>query len=205
MKFGYRHKQHSGIHTGRSAHASAIPDQSSLGNRRDRGDRGPRHAFGHGGGGRERRRMFDSGELRLLLLLLLEASPRHGYDIIREIENRTGGEYSPSPGVVYPTLTHLEELGFATGQTSEATKRLFTITEAGLAHLNENRASAEAAAARLETVRRKREAVESGPVFRAMGNLKTVLRQRLADAEDKQILFDVAEIIDEAARKIERL
>jgi len=204
MKFGCRHKQYSGIHTGRSAHASAVSDQSALGSRRGRGDRGPRDTFGHGSG-RERRRMFDSGELRLLLLLLLEVGPRHGYDIIREIENRTGGEYSPSPGVVYPTLTYLEELGFASGQTSEATKRLYTITEAGLAHLNENRAGAEAAAARLESVRRKREAVDSGPVFRAMGNLKTVLRQRLADAGDKQVLFDVAEIIDEAARKIERL
>jgi DNA-binding PadR family transcriptional regulator len=191
MKPGYTHTRQSGVRSVCSPNTSSVSERSSLGN--------PRHRRGSG------RRMFDSGELRLLLLLLLEAGPRHGYDIIREIENRTGGEYSPSPGVVYPTLTHLEELGFAAGQASEATKRLYAITEAGLTHLNENRAGAEVAAARLETVRKKREAVDSGPVFRAMGNLKTVLRERLVDAGDKQVLFDVAEIIDEAARKIERL
>lgn len=149
--------------------------------------------------------MFDSGELRLLILLLLEGEPRHGYDLIREIETRTGGEYSPSPGVVYPTLTHLEELDFVEGRASDASKRLYAITGAGRVHLDENRAGAEAAAARLDVVRKRREAVDSGPVFRAMGNLKTVLRQRLTNCDDRQVLFDAAEIIDEAARKIERL
>jgi DNA-binding PadR family transcriptional regulator len=157
------------------------------------------------GGGRGRRRMFDNGELRLVLLLLMEGEPRHGYDLIREIETRTGGAYSPSPGIVYPTLTLLEDVGQIEARAAQGSKKLYAITETGLAHLAENRADAEAALARLEQLRRKGEAFDVGPVFRAMGNLKSVLQQRLADPADKQLLFSVADVIDEAAHKIERL
>jgi len=151
--------------------------------------------------------MFESGELRLVMLLLLEAEPRHGYDIIREIESRTGGAYAPSPGVVYPTLTLLEDVGQV--QQAEAQgeggKKLYAITDAGKANLTENRAAAEQALARLEALRRRGEALDAGPVMRAMANLRTALQQRVANAADKELLFAVADLIDEAARKIERL
>jgi DNA-binding PadR family transcriptional regulator len=149
--------------------------------------------------------MFDAGELRLVLLLLMEAQPRHGYDIIREIETRTGATYAPSPGIVYPTLTLLEELGQIEAAVSDGAKRLFTLTAAGQAHLDENRAQAEAALARLDSLGEDSSQRETGPVWRAMQNLKTVLEQRLTTPQDKQILFDAADLIDEAARKIERL
>ena len=149
--------------------------------------------------------MFEGGELRLVMLLLMEAEPRHGHDLIREIETRTGGAYAPSPGVVYPTLTLLEEIGQVEARASEGAKKLFAITPAGRRHLNDNRAEAEAALARLDALRRKDEALDAGPVFRAMSNLKAALRPRLADAPDKELLFSVADAIDEAARKIERL
>jgi DNA-binding PadR family transcriptional regulator len=149
--------------------------------------------------------MFDSGELRLVLLLLLEKQPRHGYDFIREIEERTGGAYAPSPGVVYPTLTLLEDLGQIEETKSEGPKRLFAITAAGRAHLEERRAEAEATMARLSALGAENSRIDSGPIWRAMQNLKSVLRQRLSGAQDKQTLFDVAELLDEAARKIERL
>ncbi|MHB8284929.1 MAG: PadR family transcriptional regulator [Caulobacteraceae bacterium] len=163
--------------------------------------------FGRGGGGRGggRRRMFDAGELRLVLLLLMEVQPRHGYDIIREIETRTGAAYAPSPGIVYPTLTLLEELGQIEAAASDGAKRLFTLTATGQAHLDENRAQAEAALARLDLLGQDLSQRETGPVWRAMQNLKTVLEQRLTAAAEKQILFDAADLIDEAARKIERL
>ncbi|WP_084484780.1 PadR family transcriptional regulator [Methylosinus sp. LW3] len=170
---------------------------------------GGRHGFGPGegerGGGRGRRRMFEGGELRLVILLLLESEPRHGYDVIREIETRTGGAYAPSPGIVYPTLTLLEELGQVEVQPTEGAKKLYAITDAGKAHLAENRKEAETALARLEELRARSAGVDTGPVFRAMGNLKTVLQQRLVGAPDKELLFQVADLIDEAARKIERL
>ena len=168
-----------------------------------------RRGFGggrrHGGEGRGRRRMFEGGELRLVMLLLIEQEPRHGYDIIREIEARTGGAYAPSPGVIYPTLTLLEETGMIQAQASEGAKKLFAVTEAGRGELARSRAEAEAALARLEALRKRGEAVDMGPVFRAMTNLKNVLQQKALDAGNKEQLFAVAEIIDEAARRIERL
>ena len=169
-----------------------------------------RHGFGRRGGGdpgegRGRRRMFEGGELRLVMLLLMETEPRHGYDVIREIETRTGGAYAPSPGIVYPTLTLLEEIGHAEARVSEGAKKLYAITPTGLAELNENRSEAEAALARLHALARKDEALDTGPVFRAMSNLKAALRQRLMGEPAKQLLFSVADAIDEAARKIERL
>jgi DNA-binding PadR family transcriptional regulator len=149
--------------------------------------------------------MFESGELRLVLLLLLEDQPRHGYDFIREIEERTGGAYTPSPGVVYPTLTMLEELGQIEQTGADGPKRLFAITPAGLAQLEEGRTEATAALARLDALGAETSRVDSGPVRRAMMNLDAVLKQRLSGSQDKDVLFNVAELIDDAARKIERL
>jgi DNA-binding PadR family transcriptional regulator len=149
--------------------------------------------------------MFEAGELRLVLLLLLESQPRHGYDFIREIEERTSGAYAPSPGVVYPTLTMLDDLGHIAETQSDGAKRLYSITPAGRTHLDERRSEAEAALARLDALGAENSRTEAGPVWRAMQNLKAVLRQRLSGSQDKQTLFDVAELLDEAARKIERL
>ena len=87
-------------------------------------------------------KMLASGDLRLIILALLSEKPRHGYEIIKAIEEHSSGVYSPSPGMVYPALTYLEELGYAASE-SEGTKKLYRITEAGTAHLNENRASVE--------------------------------------------------------------
>lgn len=83
-------------------------------------------------------RMLASGDLRLVALFFIEAQPRHGYDLIKAIEEKTSGLYSPSPGVVYPALTFLEEAGYVTSAT-EGNKKLYTITEEGRTHLSENR------------------------------------------------------------------
>ena len=84
----------------------------------------------------------------------------------------------------------------------EGARKLYAVTEAGLAFLTENEREAEAALARLEQLRRRGEALNSGPVFRAMSNLKAALQQRLANKPDKQLIFSVADAIDEAARKM---
>jgi len=122
---------------------------------RDRGWQFGRHGFrgfgsgfgGFGGsfapggkGGRMFRagKMLADGDLRLIVLALLEDGPRHGYDIIKALEERSHGMYSPSPGVVYPTLTFLEEAGY-TSATSEGNKKVYAITDTGRAHLDENR------------------------------------------------------------------
>ncbi|HTP50307.1 MAG TPA: PadR family transcriptional regulator [Anaeromyxobacteraceae bacterium] len=96
------------------------------------------------GGGRGFRaaRMLASGDLQLIVLVLLEERPRHGYDIIKELEERSSGIYAPSPGVVYPALTYLEEVEYAVAE-AEGNKKLYAITDAGKAYLAKNRAVAD--------------------------------------------------------------
>jgi DNA-binding PadR family transcriptional regulator len=204
MKFERHHSF--GFHRDGGCHRGMgeSPGREGLGRRTFEGGgrRGGRGLEGRGGG---RHRMFNNGELRLVLLLLLESEPRHGYDLIREIETRTGGAYSPSPGIVYPTLTYMEELGQVAVASTEGPRKLYSITEPGKTCLAESRTEAEVALARLDQLRRRTEAVDAGPVFRAMNNLKVALNQKLADQPNKELLFAVADAIDEAARKIERL
>ncbi len=180
------------------------------------GGRGFGHGFGHGFGGRrggggrgergERRRMFDSGELRLVLLKLIADEPRHGYDLIRQIEELTGGAYAPSPGVIYPTLTMLDDMGQIEAQQSEGAKKLFAITDAGRAELAANTETVDAAMARLTAVGEETQRTDSASIRRAMGNLRQVLLDRLSDRDlDKAALHDIVALIDEAAQKIERL
>jgi len=83
--------------------------------------------------------MFDQGHLKFVILQLLEEKPRHGYEIIKEIEEKFGGTYSPSPGTVYPTLTLLEDLGYARALPEEGGKKIYEITDEGRAYLAENK------------------------------------------------------------------
>jgi DNA-binding PadR family transcriptional regulator len=169
-----------------------------------RGFGGP---MGRGGRGEGRsRRMFDGGELRLVLLKLIADEPRHGYDLIREIENLTGGAYAPSPGVVYPTITMLDDMGFIEQQQSEGAKKAFAITDAGKAELDANAEQVEALLARLTAIGEERQKTDSSSVRRAMGNLREVLVNRLTAGDvDEDTLHQVVALIDEAAQKIERL
>lgn len=119
--------------------------------------------FGHGGRGGGRGgpgdmfragRMLADGDLKLITLSLLAEAPRHGYDIIKALEERTSGIYSPSPGVVYPTLTFLEEAGYA-ASAADGNKKVFSITEAGQVHLAENREMIDGVLEHLERFGRK--------------------------------------------------
>ena len=160
---------------------------------------------GHGGGF-GRRRMFESAALRLVLLKLVSSEPRHGYDLIREIEALSGGAYAPSPGVVYPTLTMLADMDLAVEQPGEGSRRLFAVTEAGQVHLAEHREEVLEAMARLEALAKLGERTHGAPIRRAMENLKMAIRNRLEkEGADSDTMFDVVALIDDAARKIERL
>lgn len=94
------------------------------------------------GGGLRIGRMLASGDLRLVALYLIEQQPRHGYDIIKAVEEKSAGFYVPSPGVVYPALTFLEEAGYVTSQ-ADGNKKLYAITDEGRAHLESNRKAIE--------------------------------------------------------------
>jgi DNA-binding PadR family transcriptional regulator len=181
------------------------PDHDRRGGRHF-GHRG-RHGFGRDGehGGR-RRRVFDSGELQLVLLKLIADQPRHGYELIRAIEELTGGAYVPSPGVIYPTLTLLQDMGRIEEAQAEGPRKAFAVTADGTAELLAKKPEVEALFARLAQLASMRERTDGGPVRRAMGNLRTVLLDRLGkDGVQSETMHEVAAILDEAARKIERL
>jgi DNA-binding PadR family transcriptional regulator len=169
------------------------------------------HGRGFGGGreGREggrSRRMFDGGELRLVLLKLIADEPRHGYDLIRQIEELTGGAYAPSPGVVYPTITLLDDMGLIEVQQSEGAKKLFAVTDAGTAELEANAEQVAALIARLTSIGEERQKTDATSIRRAMGNLREVLVNRLNSGEvDDEVLNRVVALLDETAQKIERL
>src|SRR6195256_485750 len=115
--------------------------------------RGGRHGMG-GSDFMRARRMLAQGDLRLIALALIAEQPRHGYEIIKVLEDKTAGWYSPSPGIVYPTLTYLEEAGYVTVQADGA-KKLYSITEEGRAHLAENRDFVDAVLERLTAIGEK--------------------------------------------------
>ena len=156
------------------------------------------------GGGRGRGRMFDNGDLRLVVMQLLSERPRHGYEIIKALEERVGGGYSPSPGVVYPTLTLLEELGHASVTDERAGRRLYTLTPDGLTALAVSQRAVAAIFARLENGVASR----GGPppqVVRAMENLAAAVRLRLQGQQANETQIDaIATAIDAAARTVEQ-
>ena len=159
-----------------------------------------------GGRGRERKRMFSGGELRLVLLKLIADQPRHGYELIKAIEEMTGGEYGPSPGIVYPTLTMLEDMGLIAETKSKDTKKVYQATGDGVAHLEENSDEVDELIARLEGHGRHRRRGQRPEIGRAIGNLMTALRNRIAhEGWNEQLLDEVVDILDEAAQRIERV
>ncbi|MEA2999218.1 MAG: hypothetical protein QOK17_1051 [Sphingomonadales bacterium] len=167
--------------------------------------------FGGGGGGaggrRGRRgRMFEAGELRLVLLKLIADQPRHGYDLIRAIEELTHGSYAPSPGVIYPTLTMLQDMGLIEEAAVEGARRPFAITADGQAHLAERAEEVDALIERLTGAGEGKRRAGGRPIQRAVGNLLSALWHRVT-AEDmgEDRLHEIAAILDEAAQKIERL
>jgi len=194
------------------------------------GGRGGFGPFGHGGRGGGRGgpgdvfragRMLADGDLKLIALSLLAEAPRHGYDIIKALEERTSGIYSPSPGVVYPTLTFLEEAGYAVS-SSEGNKKVFSITEAGRAHLEENREAIDGVLEHLERFGRKmakarewfgwnddgedsgrRGRHEKRDRFRALRHRLRAALGDIVDAEDKQA--EAITILENAAEALEAL
>ena len=148
--------------------------------------------------------MFDGGELKFVILALIAEKPRHGYEVIKELGERVGGDYSPSPGVVYPTLTLLEEMGYATASQDEQGRKLYAVTPDGEKTLAENRAQVDAIFARFGD--REETRGDFGSVVRAMLNLRAAtrlrLRSRSASPEQIQTIVDA---LDEAAKKIERI
>jgi DNA-binding PadR family transcriptional regulator len=149
--------------------------------------------------------MFGSGELRLVLLKLIADEPRHGYDLIRAIEELTHGDYAPSPGVIYPTLTLLGDMGLIEEQASDGSRKKFAITEDGRKHLHDNDEEVGRLMERLAEAGSSRREHNRPEVGRAIGNLMHALKNRVQrEGWNEDLLAEVVDILDEAAKRIER-
>jgi DNA-binding PadR family transcriptional regulator len=172
-----------------------------------------RHRHGGFGGGRwegfehgfgaMRERFFDSGHLRLVILQLIAEKASYGYEIIKAIEERLSGEYAPSPGVVYPTLTLLEEEGFAVS-SMDGNKKLYAATEQGKEYLKSNNPTIKAIFGRMEQARKVFGRGRSPQIARALMNLKFALKMRVrrGDLSTEQV-SRIADALDAAARAID--
>ncbi|MDP5102846.1 MAG: PadR family transcriptional regulator [Erythrobacter sp.] len=162
---------------------------------------------GRGPGHRGRRgRMFAQGELRLALLALIADKPRHGYELIKEIEEATDGTYAPSPGAVYPTLQLLADEGKIEEAEAEGAKKPFKLTDAGEAELDERKDEVTDLMGRLAMQGQRAQKVRSPDLFRAMGNLANVLKNRARVGKlDEATINEIVDMIDEMAKRIERL
>ena len=140
-----------------------------------------------------------------MVLALISERPRHGYEIIKEIEERVAGTYTPSPGVIYPTLTMLEELGHATITENEG-KKLYAITAEGTAYLAANKTAVDNALQRMQAVNTAHGGGPAPEIMRARINLKMALRLREARGPlTEQQIRDIAAALDAAAITIERI
>ena len=175
---------------------------------------GPGWPFGPGGPGGPPRpprgprgRMFGHGDLKFVLLSLLAEKPRHGYEIIRELEERSKGYYSPSPGTVYPTLSLLEDMGYARTTSEEGSNRkVYEITEEGRKYLEDNRSIVDEIFGRVDEANSfvfGSAVTVLGPAFTALGTAG--LRAALRHQGDEQWVQRAREILERATREIEGL
>lgn len=234
MKYAERHMRNNNFHSGRGdrsdrraairkaiairaivrgSHGRLGMGHGRFGHGADGFEGGPRGGWGAGGfggggqrGGGRRRRLFDQAELQILLLALIAEQPRHGYDLIREIEALSGGEYAPSPGVIYPALTYMEDAGLIVPVADQGSRKAFEATEPGRARAEEDAAKAASLKERLGALAEQRDKIDPAPVRRAMHALKTAVFDRLShEGADRALILQVADAIDEATRKIERI
>ena len=162
-----------------------------------------------GGGGRER--FFEGGDLQLVILSLLAEKPSYGYELIKAIEDRMGGGYAPSPGVVYPTLTLLEERGFAEIEPSEGNRKTYRITQAGRAELQKEAGRLADLTDRLEEGKERFGQGRSPKLRRAFLELRqAVLRVGLRARESRSKISEeqinkITEAIQQAVRTIDAI
>jgi DNA-binding PadR family transcriptional regulator len=161
------------------------------------GGRGKARGGPFGGG-----RMFDQGHLKYVILRLLEEKPRHGYEIIKEIEDRFGGMYSPSPGTVYPTLTMLEDLGYARAMPEANGKKIYEITDEGRKHLAENQPLIDDIFSKIAEFAQSIFGEPMMEVHRGMKNVGRAVYAKTGTRSAEQIK-KIQEILDRAATEID--
>jgi DNA-binding PadR family transcriptional regulator len=166
---------------------------------------GRRGRFERGFGGRER--LFDAGDLKLVILKLLAEEPSYGYQLMKKMEQRLSGGYTPSPGVIYPTLTLLEEEGLASVWTSADNKKVYTVTDAGLEYLKTNQERVDELFSRLDEAGKGFERGRSPEIMKAFMNLRAAVVARVSRGESAtaEQIGKIAEAINAAAKAIDAL
>jgi DNA-binding PadR family transcriptional regulator len=162
---------------------------------------GPRRGGGWRGG-----RAFEQGDLKFVILQLLVEKPRHGYEIIKELEERSGGRYSPSPGTVYPTLTLLEEMGYASATVEEGGKKVYSITDAGKTYLAENKSTVDDVLERLAQLGASIFGEQMRPAHEAMAGLgRAYFNATMHRTAEPEYVQKVREILKRATAELEGL
>ncbi|ENU1226545.1 MULTISPECIES: PadR family transcriptional regulator [Providencia] len=178
-----------------------------------------RHGHGHGerchGEGRQRgrgrgkglRRLFDHGDLHIMVLSLVAKKPSYGYEIIKDIQEASNGLYVPSPGVIYPTLTLLEEQGFLESQIVERNRKSFTITPEGAAHLAQNKEIEAVIARKLAKARDMQQGGNlAEDIEMAVSRFKALLRHKMVLKQlNEEQTRQIASIINDAVKQIEEV
>jgi DNA-binding PadR family transcriptional regulator len=164
---------------------------------------GRRGRFERGFGGRER--LFDAGDLKLVILKLLSEEPSYGYQLMKKMEQRLSGGYTPSPGVIYPTLTLLEEEGLASVWTSADNKKVYTVTPAGIEYLKANQERIDELFARLDEAGKGFERGRSPEIMKAFMNLRGAVMARLSREATPEQMRKITEAIQVAAKAIDEL
>ena len=200
---------------------SGDEDRNHCRHHRGRGDendseqRGPFGGFGRGMGRRgfggfgrgfaeARGRVFDAGEIKLVILKLLAEQPSYGYQLIKTMEQRLSGGYAPSPGVIYPTLTLLEEEGLASASLSE-NKKTYSLTAEGLAYVEANKQRIDELFSRLEETGRSFERGRSPEMMKAFMNLRSAVVARVSRDPKPDQIEKIAAVINAAAKSIDEL
>jgi|HubBroStandDraft_5_1064220.scaffolds.fasta_scaffold09611_4 DNA-binding PadR family transcriptional regulator len=164
-----------------------------------------RHRGGFGGRMRFAARVFEGGDLKNVLLQLIAEKPRHGYELMKAIEEKLNGGYAPSPGLVYPTLTMLEEMGYATVSSTDGSKKLYTITAEGQKYLDENKDAVNALFERMNEMRNAFGLGRSPQIMRAVENFRYALRLKTSSGSiTPEQIQKVVDAIDAAAKAIEQ-
>ncbi len=203
----HHHHPHHAFHSPRGMHHDG--GEGGRGHGREHGHGGPQH--GPGAERHRRERMFEAGGLKLIALHLIAQQPSHGYDVIRAIGELVGGDYQPSPGTIYPTLSYLVDMGHATATEVEGGRKRYAVTPEGQAALQEQDGALQQLLARLAHGKDREARQRPAGLVRAMENFKTALRLKThgqpgvpaAPLTDAQVTA-IAAILDEAALKIEK-
>lgn len=154
---------------------------------------------------KRREKMLDAGDIRLLMLHFIAQGTAHGYELIKSIEDLSKGEYTPSPGIIYPNLSLLEEMDFIRVTDPQAGRKAFSLTSEGERQLRQNQEAVLLIISRLSSLAVLVNNRSIPEVERAIHNMKMALHTRLSQTSlSQQTLHQIIDALDEAAKKIER-